>query len=388
MDRIKTPAFLMVVGALIYLPFFFHSGFNGYDSYSFLNEVCMENNPHSPINKVPSVPFIEFFQSFLLDLIPCNELFIKGMLLFLFLSSLMMTRALGIYSLGQKGWLAPYLLFLVPANFLFFFMKFENDTLGFPLGLLGIVLLAKSHYINKAGDLPIHLYLIAGMSLIGLGGIIWGGNGVVLVGASLLSPLHFVVSLPSLFLTGKSIFLGIGENPIILENHLVVGLASMTILNIGFFSPILGPLTYFVGVSTFLSGKFSLIASTLLSVSTVKFLHKHYPRNILHYSIIVLFLVSIIFGIYSSIWLVENIHPSKEEFSAVNHSINLHLDNGKSIINEFWYGYLLDSAGYVSKYYGFLTPEWDQNISEKIVISHDTLDCPNQSFGNLYVYDC
>lgn len=402
LDFVKKPWFLMLIGIGVFAPIYLVSGLNGYDSYAFLNQVCIPGYWHSPLNSLPSFPFVHFVQEFVFSLIPCNLFLIKTLLLFLFLSSLMITRMMAGYVLGEEGWLAPYFLFMVPANFLFFFWKFENDTLGFPLALLGIMLLAWAFYREKddlvVGGMKIapkgwkkQVLCVLGTGFMLVAALLWGGSGVALVGASLLSPLIFLLSLPALWVSGKALFLGIGENPLILENHLLVGLASMTILNIGFLSPILPPLTLFVGVATFVSGKFSILAAPLLAVSTLRVIHNiDWGRYVsVQVVIAVLFMVSVLFGFYSSFWVLDNLHPDSREFEAVQYAVGLHNSNGKPLISDFWYGYMLDSLGYVSGNYGGYDPHYLDNVKGNIVLTSKSLKCRKKwEDQNIYVYDC
>lgn len=307
-------------------------------------------------------------------------LLFKLLLFFLGLASILIVMKGGQLIDEKYGYLAVLYIFISPL-FVQHFVKFENDAFATPLIYLAMYILlhAKLNPENHYKKLALALGILA------IAALIWNAAGLVMIAAAVEYAVIFFAIMPMLFLYGKDAFAAIASNPLIKENTPGLGMLVLFILLYGFlFSPLSG-MTLFLGIVTFLNGKYGILVLPLLAWGIVKALQDHFFVKYRNYVIGMAITIGIMSGLVGAVLFP----PTLSHWDSVDSAIGWHNTTGKPIINDFWYGYLLDYKGYVSKFYGFYEEGWIEHPEGNIVLTDQNISCEIlDEFNGHYVYNC
>jgi len=364
---------IAVFWLLLFTPFILRDGLTGYDSYAFVNATCQETYEHDPAK--PNTAFANV----LFEILPCNMLVFKLLLLLLGLSSLLICCKTGELLDSTHGWLAGVFLFLSPL-FVQHFVKFENDQFGTPFIFASFYFLLKAklsrkNYYRNLGTAFILLIIAA---------LFWNSAGLVIIGASLEFVVIFFASLPIIYYYGKNLFESVASNPVILENTPGLSFIVVFLLNYGFFAAPMPALTIFMGLVAFLNGKYAILLLPLLSFGLINiFKDKFYSK---FRNLFIGWAIGI--GLATAILGVMIFPPTIDQWNAVDEAIELHESTGKPIKNLFQYGYMLDYRGYVAENYGFYEPGYLMDTNGYIVITFEDINCMKSNEIEPWVYVC
>ncbi len=361
---------LLILSVLIFSPYFLREDLVGYDSYTFLNHSCINEYTHSPVNRNTPIATI------IMNLLPCNIVGIKIILLSLFSASVLIIAKTGELVNKENGWLAGIFAFLA---FIFIqnFVKLENDVFALPLIFLSYYFLLKAETESKWNR------LIA-FGLLGLASFIWGATGFVIIGIGMMHFTLFLLAIPVIAIYGKDLFAAVAASGIIIENAVVRGMIGLLILNYAFLTPVLPVLTYFLGFMALLNAKYAVLVVPLLAVGCVNLFNHPRLKNLKVFFIT----LSIVLGVGVGILVFLTAPPSPTDWESVDYALDLHNSTGKPIINEFWLGYMLHSKGYDTNNWGWYDPVWLDNSNNHIIITDQILNCPFENFNDLNVYEC
>lgn len=377
---------LFILAVVVFTPYLLREDLVGYDSYAFHNEICGLNHKNVVNNLLTPLSTIIF------DIIPCSIPIMKLTLFFVFFSSVIITAKTGEIVNKKNGWLAGlfmFLAFITIQNF----VKLENDPFSLPLIFLSYYFLLKA---EKETEKPEWLgiqtifysrklwYQIIALLCLGIGVLIWGAAGLVIFGVGLMHYGFFIVAIPVIAAYGKELFAAVASSPIIIENIPVRGMIGLLILNYAFLTPVLAPLTYFLGFMALLNSKFAILVVPLLAVGCVNLFNHIKLENLRVFFVT----MSIVLAVGSGILVLFFAPPTPTDWESVDYSLELHNSTGKPIKNEFWLGYMLESKGYEPEFFGWYDPDYLLNTKGWIIITDQILNCPYENFNDLNVYSC
>lgn len=379
---------LLLVSALAFSPYLFLEGLFGYDSYAFLNSICNDIYLHNPA--VVTTPFANFVFQFL----PCNILALKLFLFLIVLSCVIILAKTGEIINKEYGWMAGAFMFAAPIT-IQVFSKLENDTLALPFIFLAIYFLVKAEYHIEVPKwiktqpfeitkLKYRIFAITAL-IVAIG--FWNAAVFVVIGMALMYWWVFALSLPGLAYYGKTLFQQVAIPKTIAENAEIMGFLGLFLLLLGFAAPILAPLTLFLGIISFLNGKFVILAIPLLSLSLLNLLLKIKVDKELWIKAV--FILCFAIAAASGVLMVIKPIPLEADWNAVDYSLQLHTETGKEILSDFQLGYIYDYRDYESTNYGSLEPNWQYSVENRIVVTHHILDCTvEREFEPYYLYNC
>lgn len=386
--NISQISLLFLISLLAFAPYLFSSGLFGYDSYAFLNAICTPGYAHNPATVTTP------FANLLFLVLPCDILTLKLLLFVVMLSSVVILAKTGELINEREGWMAGAFVFLAPI-FMQVFAKLENDTFAIPFLFLGIYWLIKADQfeplprwlnVQRFVSKKYVFQILAILSfLIALG--FWNGAAFMLLGMVLMEGWILFLALIPLAFYGKFLFDQITISNKIAENAEVLGYFGLFILIAGFLTPVLAPLTLFLGIISFLNGKFVILVIPLLALSLLKLINK-IPRD-KELWIRALFIFAFAMAFASGLLLFSKPLPSPSDWEAVDYALDIHNSTGKDIKNDFQLGYLLDYRGYESINYGFLDETWTDDLKGYVAITQQELECEIlREIEPYYVYDC
>ena len=80
--------------------------------------------------------------------------------------------------------------------------------------------------------------------------------------------------------------------------------------------------------------------------------------------------ISIFLAILTSLFLFFDPVPTQDDWEIVDMALEKSIELEKPIANDFQLGYLLDSKGYTSQYYGFYVDKWWEMSDGNIIATH------------------
>lgn len=173
---------LAIIITICFTPIILQPNFIDGDSYYYLNQVC---NNSQPVND-SSVLFPSLIQFF-----PCDFVLIKIYLLLICIACFITLGYIGYLFNHEHGYLVAYIAFAL-TFFTTEFFKFENDSIGYLLGLIGLYFLLKCFtkpYLknNKQN-------LILGTAFLLIAALFWSGAVYWFVFSSFFTPIIFFPS--------------------------------------------------------------------------------------------------------------------------------------------------------------------------------------------------
>jgi len=192
---------------VLVLVFFIPSGFYllsqnivGYDSYFFLNKICVPENGHYNLTGNVHVA-----QNIVLSFLPCDLFLIKLLIVALFAFSLFVFYLIGEETKKGYGW--PMLLFLgITPLFTLEYFKLENETFAFPFLFLSLYCFIK--YLNRKKTVFMALSIVT----IIISSFFWLGSFFYILIYALMQPLILVLFIPLYVVGFNNIFMPILSN--------------------------------------------------------------------------------------------------------------------------------------------------------------------------------
>ena len=338
--NLKIVSLIFLLTLFFFLPYFFEERFIEPDSYHFFNVICNDSvfNENSFESKPGIEHLINGFFAFpfetIVNLLPCNFLFIKLIYAGLLFGCLIVFWKIGEVFDKKDGWLLSLLVFLTwfPTEFL----KFENDAFGYLFGLIGL------YFLIKTGSKKQKLL---GFLLICVGGLFWQGNIYWLI----VSPIFFVYALPIVLLAivfvWNNLFWFVQSNSTVLENQPIIGLIYLGLpvfFLIGFLETnkkIVATFILMLCIALFNAKLFVLCIPFLLIIAFKGI--KMLPFDFKTIKLTIIIFCIMMLGFW---WINQsNQFPTNQDIDLIKESIKL--ADGETINNTF-------GAGYVIEFYG------------------------------------
>ncbi len=333
----------------------------GFDGYSYLSLIC--NGSEMPAFTLP-------LASILFQLLPCNILAIKLVLLCLALLFVYFTALLGSVFDKENGWKAGLWIWFSPILF-FEFAKFENEAFAYPIILAALWIFFSEK--NLKG-------FISGFGLLtAVTFLLWGGAIVPFLAICVSYLPLLLFSIPALFFLWKKIsanlfsFKGhIAENaPIIAYKYWFILLLGITGLPKQLILTTLALLA-----AGFIQVKFAILAIPFLVIG-MNNLIKEFKLEKLAYTIII-----ILVFVYGFAMLQQP--PTPTQIQAIKYTITQSPD--KNISNDWSYGWLVKYLGGTTDSFCYYKKQ--QDFTGWSVSTQD-LNCTMiKNFGDAKVFYC
>ena len=346
--------------------FFFRTGFLGYDSYYFLKEVCGGNSLFGDsLNPLANI---------LISALPCNEIFLKLVLVLFFWGSLLAIYAIGSLFGKKEGIMLTLFAGITPIIMNNSF-KFENDSFAFPIMFFGVYFFLKYLLNEKKNKID----LIASIGLIGIATLFWGGAIYYLFPFTLAEPLLLIITIP-IFLAFSSLLLTqLMPRLQVAENHPVKGAINFMFYIafimfgsgkkiIDFYFPLIT--TFFILLG-FINPKFMILGIPFYALFILKIWQSATPTN---KKIILLFAITLNIA-WGATLFFHTTSPLPGELIASQEIVEYSEQTGKTIKNDWGFGHLIRYYGGETAYHSTF-PNIDLNgHSEAVILSRNEIEC-------------
>lgn len=325
---------VLTIFLLCLIPFVFYSSVDlliDGDSYFYLNQVCTGEFVFQQLSVFPF--WIYFF--------PCSILFVKIYLFLIYFSSVLVVSKIGEEYDKEHGWLVGLTWF----GFTFAiieFWKFENDGIGYLLGLLGFLWLIRG---KTKGLVLSVIYFI-------LSGLFWNGVVYWLFFSAPFFYLGYGVSILFPIVLSESFWWFLFPNPLISEHQSWVVLAWIGVA-LFFFVGVLKTdkkiiLAFFGSLlpALFVSKLFVLCTPfvALISFNGLKVIG---DLKVLRIAVVIFcLLMAVMFGF----WTQSNF-PKMSDIDLVKKGLSY----SNELNNDFSVGYIIEFYGGVPSGKGFIT---------------------------------
>lgn len=370
----KKPNPYLFLFLLLLVPFSVYiarGSFIGNDGYGFLLFVCSGEN----LVGLQSLPLAVF------SLMPCNALFIKGILFLLaFISGYFILKLCSLFA--EDWWRASYLIFL-SSVFVLEFVKFENDQFAYPF------LFASLYFFYKGLMFGRRKSFVKSLVLLGIAGLLWQGSVFYLLSFTFNAFALAIVSIPILIWKRSQIVGAIVRGFEIAEDmpfqfHLHF------ILNFGLLGAILEPVLTYQALFLFalgaISNKFWVLSLPFLVVGMVLLLKKLEGMPQMRWFNPQLFAIVLagfcLFGVTQSIMLNP---PTESHWKALAYARTISDD----VEVDWSYGYWARWFGIQTESYGSPHNQRDFSAGQIVVSKRGLETCTVlETFGRISVYQC
>jgi len=326
MLSVKRISLILFICLIPFLLFVAKPDLIGYDSYAFVNFVCLGES----VSLLPGAAVV-------FSLLPCNFLVFKFLMFVVFFVSVLAIAFIGDLFDERNGWLAGVFVLTAPI-WLVSFLKFEDDFLAFPFVFWGLYAVFRG---VKEGSV---WWKLLGSLIVLCGALFWKGTLIPFIGVSLLwfPLLLFVV--PGVFIFFDTILIAFSTRFDVVENFPLIGFLMNGILLIGFlrtpkrFWLALG----FVAVVSLFNSKFAFLLVPFLVPGFVLYFLKETEfvglMKWMSVLVVLAFFVGSLIAVYES-------EPSVDFWSALSFAESKAVDLDKPFKNEWSYGYWVKFKG-------------------------------------------
>lgn len=319
---LKSGKFLFILLFLLFIPYFLKPYIVGYDSYAFVNFVCLK----TPIDLLAGTKLI-------LSILPCNLLVFKIIIFALTFVSLFVLKKTAEYVNPAYGWLAP--LFLLSSPVWLDFLNFEDDQFSYPFLLIGLYFIIKYLKEKKIANYVLAIFF----ALIGL--LFWKGSVYYLLLFLFGHPIGFAIFVILLFTFFTGITGNLALNDYVWENLPFIGIGTQYWLLLGYYSwsSYLFPLLFYWSFIVLLKSKFLLHLGFILAILCTNVFQRLSERQQLLFC-----------GVCAGSMLLMSLTIfsmpiNEEQHQAITFGYNYAEETGKYIRNDLKHGYFIESLG-------------------------------------------
>lgn len=337
------PLVVLIIFILPSASYLLRDNFLGFDSYYHLDFIC---NKENAVNyKAWLNP--EFAQK-IFEVLPCNELYIKGFLITLFFTSLTILYLL--FKEESKEYASVSLLFMgLTTTLMYNSFKIENDAFAYPILFMSMYFFLRFLRNNKTELMDLAISVI----LIFISALFWGGGIYLLIAYSLVEPILLSLTIPILLFFADPITRTALPRFDVQENNTINGLKNI-IFYLGFMlfgkaglKPEIPyfPLTLLLTLFGIINPKFFLLALPLL-VLTIVNVYKNTSEKKRKQMIVIAFAINLAWGLTI---LYGDLSPTDQTLLAVQEFGDYSNEIGLAKANDWSYGHLIFFYGGTTK---------------------------------------